>query len=59
MFDSVVKIQQKRYPKVVDKIAEMLYNRDKLANNVVRKCCKNTTKRIPKVVDKGAERQYN
>jgi len=48
VFDTVVKIQQKRYPKVVDKLAEMLYNRDKLANNVVRKCCKNTTKKNSK-----------
>ena len=59
MFNTVVFLQQKELPKVVDKIAEMLYNRDKLANNVVRKCCKNTTKRIPKVVDRGVERRYN
>jgi hypothetical protein len=48
VFDTVVKIQQKRYPKVVDKLAEMLYNRDKLASNVGSKCCKNTTKKFTK-----------
>ena len=34
--------------KVVDKVAEMLYNRDKLASNVDSKCCKNTTKKFTK-----------
>jgi len=29
---------------VVDSSAERRYNRDKLANNVIVRCCKNTTK---------------
>ena len=32
--------------KAVDKDADHCYNRDKLANNVTSKCCRNTTKRI-------------
>jgi len=43
----------------VDTKTKLLYNRDKLANNVIRRCCKNTTKKIPKVVDNVALRCYN
>jgi len=32
----------------VDTETKLLYNRDKLANNVVCKCCKNTTKKDSK-----------
>jgi hypothetical protein len=45
---SVVKIQQKEIPKVVDKGVERHYNRNKLASNVGSKCCKNTTKKFTK-----------
>jgi hypothetical protein len=41
---SVVKIQQKEIPKVVDKGVERHYNRNKLASNAVSRCCRNTTK---------------
>jgi len=49
----------KIFQKVVDNKDSRCYNRDKLANNVIQSCCKNTTKKIPKVVDKGVERHYN
>ena len=37
---SVVKIQQRKIPKVVDKGAERHYNRDKLASKVLVKILK-------------------
>ena len=45
--------------KVIDIETKYCYNRNKLANNVTSKRCKNTTKKISKVVDEGAERRYN
>ena len=42
----------------VDKVTKYCYNKNKLANNVISDCCRNTTKKISKVVDKGVERHY-